>query len=159
MGRNRGQFRETPGERQGCGGEWKHRTSNIERRTLKERRAPARQVARRNSLANRRRLSPKWVVEKEAKEENQKENDLSHNALILFPEIIGVSLMAIIMPFLLVKMLRAGHLLASVAGFLVWGIALFIAVSCIRRRQYALAYLPMIVIFGLYFLVWKALHP
>ena len=88
------------------------------------------------------------------------ERDNRHRSpLILFPEIIGVSRMAILMPFLLVKMLLAGQALEAGFGFLLWAGALIFMMCCLRRRHYYLAYLPMIVIFGLYFLLQKVLHP
>jgi polyferredoxin len=86
------------------------------------------------------------------------EHDERRNSpLILFPEIIGVSVIALLLPLPLVHLLLSGHALAGIAGFALWFTALFFTVRFIRRRQYGLAYLPMLVLIGLFYLVQKRL--
>ncbi len=72
---------------------------------------------------------------------------------ILFPEIIGISVIALLLPFPLVHMVLSGQALAGTTGFAFWLVAVFLAVRFIRRRQYGLAYLPMLVLVGLFFLI------
>jgi len=63
---------------------------------------------------------------------------------LFFPEIIGVSILALLLPLPLLHLLLSGHVLASIAGFALWFVALFFAVRFIRRRQYGFAYFPML---------------
>ena len=77
---------------------------------------------------------------------------------ILFPEIIFISVLALLLPLPLVHLLLSGQVLAGIAGFAFWFAALFFAVHFIRRRQYALASLPMLAMLGLFFIVQKLCH-
>jgi polyferredoxin len=74
---------------------------------------------------------------------------------ILFPEIIGISMIALLLPLPLVHMLLSGQAFAGIVGFAVWLVAVSLAVRFIRRHQYGLAYLPMFGLLGLFFLIWK----
>jgi polyferredoxin len=74
---------------------------------------------------------------------------------ILFPEIIGVSVVALLLPLPLVHMVLSGKALAGAVGLAFWLVAVFFAVRLIRRRQYGLAYLPMLATAGLFFLIRK----
>lgn len=74
---------------------------------------------------------------------------------ILFPEIIGVSVIGLLLPLPLIHLLFAGHAFLGTAGLLVWLAAVFFSVRFIRRRQYGLAYLPLAVIVGLFLIVHK----
>ena len=75
------------------------------------------------------------------------------NPLLLFPEIIGF----FAMPFLLFKELLTGNPLIGCAGLILWFFGLIFLLVCIRRRRYYLAGLPILVIFGLYFLAHRML--
>lgn len=75
--------------------------------------------------------------------------------IILFPEIIGVSLVALLAPAYLVRILLSGQMTAGIAGLALWFIALFFTVRFIWRRQYIFAYLPMIAMLGLYYVIQK----
>lgn len=75
--------------------------------------------------------------------------------IILFPEIIGVSIVALLAPVYLVKILLSGQVLAGAAGLALWSVALFFTVRFIGRRQYGFAYLPMLAMLGLYFVIQK----
>jgi len=74
---------------------------------------------------------------------------------ILFPEICGVSIIGLLLPLPLVHLLLAGHAGLGATGLLVWGAAVGFSVRFIRRRQYGLAYLPMVVIAVLFLVVYK----
>jgi hypothetical protein len=74
---------------------------------------------------------------------------------ILFPEIIGVSIIGLLLPLPLVHLLLEGHALLGASGLLVWAVAVFFTVQLIRRRQYGFACLPMGVIAGLFLIVYK----
>jgi len=91
----------------------------------------------------------------EAKTMNNEEHGGGPGPWILFPEIIGISVLALLLPLPLVHMLLSGQMLASIAGFAFWFAALFFAVRFIRRRQYGLVYFPMFAMVGLYFIIRK----
>jgi hypothetical protein len=74
---------------------------------------------------------------------------------IVFPEIIGISIIGLLLPLPLVHLLLAGHAFVGASGFLVWLVAVFFSVRFMRRRQYGFAYLPMGVIAGLFLIVYK----
>jgi hypothetical protein len=76
----------------------------------------------------------------------------------LFPEIIGISIIALLLPLPLVHMLMSGQALAGTGGFALWFAAVFLTVRFIRRRQYGLAYFPMLSIAGLFFIIYKLCH-
>ena len=77
---------------------------------------------------------------------------------ILFPEIIGISVLALLLPLPLIHMLLSGQALGGIAGFALWSGAIFLTVRFIRRRQYGLAYLPMAAMVGLFFIIQKLCH-
>jgi glucan phosphoethanolaminetransferase (alkaline phosphatase superfamily) len=85
----------------------------------------------------------------------KKQDDGRESRLILFPEIIGVSVIAVLLPFPLVHLLLSGRALAGFGGFLLWFAALFFTVRFIRRRQYGFACLPMLVLLCLFYLIQK----
>jgi hypothetical protein len=85
------------------------------------------------------------------------QNDRPNGPWILFPEIIGVTVVALLLPLPLVHLLLSGHALAGIAGFALWFTALFFTVRFIRRRQYVFAYLPMLVVIGLFYIIYKGL--
>jgi hypothetical protein len=74
---------------------------------------------------------------------------------ILFPEIIGISILTILLPLPLVHMLFSGQVLAGIVGFAIWFAALFCAVHFMRRRQYVLVWFPMLVMIGLFLAIKK----
>jgi hypothetical protein len=74
---------------------------------------------------------------------------------ILFPEIIGISVIALLLPLPLIHILLSRQAFAGIVGFAVWLVAVFLAVRFIRRRQYGLAWLPMLGLVGLFFLIRK----
>ncbi len=74
---------------------------------------------------------------------------------ILFPEIIGVSIIALLLPLPLSHMLASGQTLAGAIGFVGWFVALFFAGRFIRRRQYGLVLLPMAAMLGFFFVVQR----
>ncbi len=75
---------------------------------------------------------------------------------ILFPEIIGTSVVAVLLPLPLVHLLVSGQAFAGIAGFAVWFAALFFAVKFVRRRQYVLGLFPMLALLGLFLVIRKA---
>jgi hypothetical protein len=86
---------------------------------------------------------------------SQEETKEKAGAWILFPEIGGIALLAVLLPLPLIHFVWSGHVLAGSAGLLLWLAAVVFAVRCIRRRQYGLAYLPMLAILGLFVAVYK----
>jgi hypothetical protein len=52
-------------------------------------------------------------------------------------------------------MLASGQALAGIAGFALWFGAVVFSVRFIWRRQYGLAYFPMLAMVGLYFIIRK----
>jgi hypothetical protein len=88
---------------------------------------------------------------------SQHDNDARESPVILFPEIIGVTVAAIATPVCLLKMLLSGHVIMGLVEFLCWSAALFFAVRFIRRRQCGFALLPMLVVLGLFLFIQKAL--
>ena len=87
----------------------------------------------------------------------EEQDERRESPMILFPEIIGVSIIALLLPLPLIHLLLSGHALASIAGFVLWSTALFFIVRFIRRRQYGFAYLPMLALIGLFYIVYKEL--
>jgi hypothetical protein len=68
----------------------------------------------------------------------QKQNERA-GLWMLFPEIIGISILTLCLPLPLVHMLLSGQVLAGVLGFILWFAALFFTVRFIWLRQYHLA--------------------
>src|SRR6266568_496468 len=64
---------------------------------------------------------------------------------ILFPEIIGISVLTLLLPLPLLHMMLSGQVFAGIVGFTFWLAALFYAVRFMRRRQYVLVWFPMLV--------------
>ena len=89
----------------------------------------------------------------------QEQKDKRESPLILFPEIIGVSVIALLLPLPFVHLLLSGHAFAGIAGLALWITALCFTVRFIRRRQYGLAYLPMLVMVGLFYIIHRELSP
>ena len=85
---------------------------------------------------------------------DQKQKD-GPGPLILFPEVIGVSILALLLPLPLVHMLISGQVLLGILGFAFWLAALFLAVLFIRRGQHGLVWLPMLMMVGLFFAIRK----
>lgn len=85
---------------------------------------------------------------------DQKQNE-NPSSWILFPEIIGISLLTLLLPLPLVHMLLSGQVFAGILGFVFWLAALFFTVRFIWLRQYRLAWLPMLLMIGLFFLIKK----
>lgn len=74
---------------------------------------------------------------------------------ILFPEIIGTSIVALFLSLPPVHMLLSGQVFAGIVGLVLWLAALLCAIRFMWRRQYALVWLPMLVMIGLLFFVRK----
>lgn len=74
---------------------------------------------------------------------------------ILFPEIIGTSVVAVMLPLPLLQMLLSGQALVGIAGFTFWLGALFYAVRFTRQRRYGLVLFPMLVMWALLLIVRK----
>ncbi len=74
---------------------------------------------------------------------------------ILFPEIVGISIIGLLVPLPLVHLLLAGHALLGASGLLVWLVGVFFGVRFIRRRQYGFACLAMGIIAGLSLIVYQ----
>ena len=87
----------------------------------------------------------------------KEQDERRESPLILFPEIIGVSIIAVLLPLPLVHLVLSGYAPAGIAGLVVWFTALVFTVRFIRRREYGLAYLPMLVIIGLFYIIYKTL--
>ena len=75
--------------------------------------------------------------------------------LILFPEVTGISILALLLPVPLVHMLLSGQVFMGIIGFVFWFAALFFAVRFVRRRQHGLVWLPMLVMVGLFLIIKK----
>ena len=72
---------------------------------------------------------------------------------ILFPEIIGISVLAILLPLPLAHLLLSGHVLAGFVALLFWLAALFSAVRLIWRRKYNFVWLPTLALIALFLVV------
>jgi len=68
---------------------------------------------------------------------------------------IGLSVAALLLPLPLVHLLVSGHALVGITALFLWLVSVWFAVLSIRRRRYGLAYLPMLPIAGLFFIVQK----
>ena len=86
---------------------------------------------------------------------NPEKKDDRPGPWVLFPEIIGASVIALLLPLPLVHMLLAGQVLEGIVGFELWLAALVFAVRFIRRRQYALVWFPMLVMIVLFLIIKK----
>jgi len=78
---------------------------------------------------------------------------------IVFPEIIGVSAIAIYAPFYLVHMFMAGHFVWSILGFIGWSAGVTATLFCFKHRLYFAALLPMLLIPGVGLLIDQVLFP
>ena len=87
----------------------------------------------------------------------EEQGDKRGGPMILFPEILGLAVMAIAAPIYLIKILVSGQALVGIAGLVIWFTALLITARLIWRRQYFFAYLIMLAIFGLYYIIQKRL--
>jgi hypothetical protein len=72
---------------------------------------------------------------------------------ILFPEVIGIAIIAIFTPYALFQMYISGKVLFSIIGFIVWSISLIYTVILIKKERYFLARLPMTGILAAGFLI------
>jgi hypothetical protein len=86
---------------------------------------------------------------------SSEEHDEQPGPWILFPEIIGTTVLALLLPLPLVHLLWSGHVLTGIGGFAVWVTGVFFTVVFLRRRQYGLACLPMLAIAGLFLIIYK----
>ncbi len=77
---------------------------------------------------------------------------------ILFPEVIGTSVVALLLPLPLIHLIASGQVVAGGVGFVTWLAAVFFAVRFIRRRQYAFILLPLLALIGLFLVVLKVWH-
>ena len=75
---------------------------------------------------------------------------------IVFPEIIGVTIVAVSAPIYLVGQLVAGHIALALAGFVCWLVGVVLTVVCLKKRMFVLAWWPMFVLLGVGFLIHKA---
>lgn len=78
---------------------------------------------------------------------------------IVFPEIIGATIVAIYAPFHLAKMFMAGHIALSFLGSVCWLAGIFGTALCLRYRLYPLTFLPMLLVLGAGVLINHALFP
>jgi hypothetical protein len=78
---------------------------------------------------------------------------------IVFPEIIGVSIVAIYAPLYLVQMFMAGHVVWSVMGLAGWAVGVATTVVCFKHRLYLLAFCPMLLMLGVGLLIHHTLFP
>jgi hypothetical protein len=77
---------------------------------------------------------------------------------IVFPEIIGATIVAVWAPIYLAKLLFAGHVVLSLAGFVGWLVGVALTVICLKERMYVLAFWPMLLLLlGVGLLVHQAL--
>tara|TARA_R110002072_G_scaffold14582_8_gene60188 strand:- start:37755 stop:38033 length:279 start_codon:yes stop_codon:yes gene_type:complete len=74
---------------------------------------------------------------------NEEDNHFPHGPWLIFPEIIGVAVVAILAPFSLIEMYSNGKIIVPIIGFCCWLIALVYTVIFIKKGQYYLAWLPM----------------
>ena len=81
------------------------------------------------------------------------ENELDKNPAIIFPEIIGITIIALYTPFYLYKLFQIGHYLISGLGFLMWGIGVYFTIYSLKEKNYFLAIFPMLVILGVGYLI------
>jgi hypothetical protein len=87
----------------------------------------------------------------------REQGDKRESPFWLFPEIIGVSAIALAAPVWLIKIWVAGYVVTSVAGVALWLSGVSLMVRFILRRQYFLAYLSMIPLFCLFYMIHRAL--
>ena len=77
---------------------------------------------------------------------------------IIFPEIIGVFLLALLLPLPLIHLVVSGYALKGIAGLGLWLLAVLLGARFIRRRRYGLAYLPMLMLIGVFLIIQKFWH-
>jgi hypothetical protein len=75
---------------------------------------------------------------------------------IVFPEIIGVTIVAVSAPIYLARHLVAGHIALALAGFVCWLVGVGLTVVCLRKRMFVLAFWPMLLLLGVGLLIHKA---
>ena len=78
---------------------------------------------------------------------------------IVFPEIVGATIVAIYAPFYLAKMFMAGHIALSVLGGVCWLAGVLGTVLCLKHRLYLLTLLPMLLVLGAGVIVNHTLFP
>ena len=76
---------------------------------------------------------------------------------ILFPEIIGATIVAIYSPFYLAKMFFAGHVLLSLLGGIGWLAGAATTAWCLKQRLYMAAFWPMFIVLGVGLLIHHTL--
>jgi hypothetical protein len=74
---------------------------------------------------------------------------------ILFPEIIPISVVAVLLPLPFAHMLLSGQALAGIVGLAFWLVAVLLSVHFVRRRRYWLVLFPMLAMVGLFFAIQK----
>jgi hypothetical protein len=92
-------------------------------------------------------------------EENEEEKPPINQPWIIFPEIIGASIVAIYAPFYLVQMFLAGHILWALLGFVGWLAGVTATVFCLKHRMYFMAIWPMLLVLGVGVLIDQTLFP
>ena len=82
---------------------------------------------------------------------DEEDRSFPNGPWVIFPEIIGILIVAILAPFALIQMYSTGKVLLSIIGFCVWLVSIIYTSIFIKREQYFLAWLPMtgILIAGL----------
>ena len=91
-------------------------------------------------------------------DEDSMSRDKKNNELekwMLFPEVIGVLISGVLLPLPLLHLAVSGHALLGITGLLLWLSAAIFTVFFIRRRQYGMAYFPMLALICLFIAVYK----
>jgi hypothetical protein len=73
----------------------------------------------------------------------------------IFPEVLGVLVVAVYLHFCFVHMPPAGQVLVGAAGFALWLAALFFAIRFMLRRKFGLAIFPMLALLGIFSILEK----
>ncbi len=81
------------------------------------------------------------------------EDDIKNNPAIIFPEIIGTTIVAIASPFYLYKLFENGYYLISGIGIIIWSVGIYFTIYALREKNYFIALLPMLMILGCGFLI------
>ena len=79
-------------------------------------------------------------------------------AWILFPDIIRIAILAVLLPLPLVHLLLSGQALEGSVGLALWAAALYSTVRFLRRRLYLQAWIPMLVLVGLFLTVHQLIR-
>ena len=80
---------------------------------------------------------------------------MNDNPAIVFPEIIGVAIVATYSPFYLWQIFQAGHGAVAALGAVGWAVGVTLTIALLRRKQFVLALAPMVLVLGVGLLIHR----